>query len=84
MPARRYTAAPMAASLAANPELMVARRYAAAVQAGAEAATLAANPELSSARYHAHFNVDNEAALASLLAANPELMIARHYIDSAE
>jgi len=70
-----------AASLAANPELMVARRYVAVPARKAESAFLAANPELLVARrYIALATVRTEAAF---LAANPELMVARRYIAGA-
>jgi hypothetical protein len=61
------------AFLAANPELMLARRYPAAPLV----ASLAANPELTLARrYPAAGQAD---ATAATLAANPELSSARYY-----
>jgi hypothetical protein len=70
-----------AAFLAANPELMVARRYAAVPARKAELAFLAANPELLVVRrYIAPATGRTESAY---LAANPELMVARRYIAGA-
>jgi hypothetical protein len=68
-----------AAFLAANPELMFARRYVAAE--AAERAAALANPVL----YVRHYVVVSagepaEKTEATLLAANPELMFARRYI----
>jgi len=69
-----------AASLAANPELALARRYAVPAKAG-ESAFFAANPELVIARrYGVPETVGAESAF---LAANPELMVARRHMSSA-
>jgi hypothetical protein len=66
-----------AAFRAANPELMVARRYAAVPVRKAESNFLAANPELLVARrYIAPATVRTESAF---MAANPELMVAGRY-----
>jgi hypothetical protein len=67
------------AFLAANPELMFARRYVAAE--AAERAAALANPML----YVRHYVVVSagepaEKTEATLLAANPELMFARRYV----
>ena len=65
------------ASVATNPELMVARRYAAARAKQAETAFLATNPELMVARrYYAPTSAKSE---IPFLAANPELMAVRRY-----
>jgi len=65
------------ASLAANPELMLARRYTAMPMA----ATLAANPELIVARRYAA--AVQPGAEAATLASNPELSSARYYVSYA-
>jgi hypothetical protein len=64
-----------AVSFAENPELMMARRYTAAVQS--ESSLLAANPELNVSRsYVAQSAVELD---SGFLAANPELKVARAY-----
>ena len=60
------------ASLVSNPELMLARRYAAAQGQMPDQALLAANPELALARR-------NGLSSQTYLAANPELNLARRY-----
>ncbi|HSR29623.1 MAG TPA: hypothetical protein VLY63_03590, partial [Anaerolineae bacterium] len=66
---------------AANPELMVVRRYAVSVVGDADTAYLAANPELIVARRYAAPAVG--LADTAYLAANPELIIARRYAGPA-
>jgi hypothetical protein len=62
------------ASLAANPELALARRYA-EIKIAADSAHLAANPELSLARRFAEdMEIRNE---LEYLASNPEAALAR-------
>ena len=63
------------ASLISSPELMLARRYAAAQNQAPFKASLAANPELILARRYA---AGKKPAEATLLAANRELSFARH------
>jgi hypothetical protein len=68
-----------AAFLAANPELMFARRYVAAE--AAERAAALANPMLYVRRYVVvSAGEPAEKTEATLLAANPELMFARRYL----
>jgi hypothetical protein len=65
--------------LAANPELMFARRYVAAE--AAERAAALANPMLYVRRYVVvSAGEPAEKTEATLLAANPELMFARRYL----
>ena len=59
--------------LAANPELLVVRHYAAS--GPSEASILAANPELILARRYPI----SEPSESAILAANPELVLARRY-----
>jgi hypothetical protein len=65
------------AFLAANPEVMFARRYyTVGAHAAAEAAFLAANPEVMFARHYSG-PASDVAAEAAFLAANPELLLVR-------
>jgi hypothetical protein len=63
--------------LAANPELIVARRYAAATAKLAEVTFLATNPELMLTRRYAA--APKSRAKVSFLVDNPELRAARRY-----
>lgn len=76
VPSQENQATGNAAFLAANPELMIARRYTAPSTAGASAAILAANPELSIARRFQGVAGQNSDAH---LAANPELIIVHRF-----
>ena len=65
-------------SMVLNPELSVARRYAAPLEAMDDPGFLAANPELMLARRYTA--AVQAGAQAATLAANPELTTARHYV----
>jgi len=61
--------------LAANPELMIARRYVGPVETIGDGAFLAANPELMLA--HRYIGSATPATDAAFLAVNPELVLTR-------
>ena len=71
-----------ASSLAANPELMVAQRWAAEADKRAEAAFLAKNPELMFVQRYS--GPAAEHVRASFLSANPEVMVAQRWATEAD
>jgi hypothetical protein len=68
-------------SLAANPELMLVRRYAGSLATSSKASLLAVNPELAVARRYTGSVVKRMDV--SFLATNPELMLASRYAGPA-